>query len=126
MPSTGQDLVRVLRAAGRAAIDYALPPRCPACGAIVGSDRQFCLASWSSLDFLDGPACARCSIPLPHAVPDGDLQCGDCLTDPPISDGAPAAVAYGPPPPTEAFRLKSRWTPGPASVTTGTAEVRAT
>src|SRR3546814_6797219 len=63
-------LLPVLRRAGRAAVDYALPPRCPACGAIVGSDRQFCLACWSSLDFLDGPACARCSIPLPHAVPD--------------------------------------------------------
>src|SRR3546814_3563071 len=62
MHATGQDLVRVLRAAGRAAIDYALPPRCPACGTIVGADRQFCLACWSSLDFLDGPACARCSI----------------------------------------------------------------
>src|SRR3546814_1426336 len=55
-------LLPVLRRAGRAAVDYALPPRCPACGAIVGSDRQFCLACWSSLDFLDGPACARCSI----------------------------------------------------------------
>src|SRR3546814_1804180 len=74
-------LLPVLRRAGRAAVDYALPPRCPACGAIVGSDRQFCLACWSSLDFQDGPACARCSIPLPHAVPDGALQCGACLAD---------------------------------------------
>src|SRR3546814_15155770 len=97
MHATGQDLVRVLRAAGRAAVDYALPPRCPACGAIVGSDRQFCLACWSSLDFLDGPACARCSISLPHAVPDGALQCGACLADPAAFEGGLAAVAAGTP-----------------------------
>ncbi len=106
MHATGQDLVRVLRAAGRAAVDYALPPRCPACGTIVGADRQFCLACWSSLEFLDGPACARCSIPLPHAIPDGDLQCGACLADPPPFEGAPAAVAYGPAARTVALRLK--------------------
>src|SRR3546814_6922596 len=40
-----------LRAATRAIVDYALPPRCPGCGVIVGDDRQFCLACWSSLDF---------------------------------------------------------------------------
>src|SRR3546814_5551460 len=42
-----------LRAATRAIVDYALPPRCPGCGVIVGDDRQFCLACWSSPDFLD-------------------------------------------------------------------------
>src|SRR3546814_8515673 len=89
-----------------AAIDYALPPRCPACGTIVGADRQFCLACWSSLDFLDGPACARCSIPLPTAIPDSDLQCGACLADPPPFEGEPAAVAYGPAARTVALRLK--------------------
>src|SRR3546814_19409881 len=53
-----------LRAATRAIVDYALPPRCPGCGVIVGDDRQFCLACWSSLDFLGGPGCVQCSIPL--------------------------------------------------------------
>lgn len=99
-------LARNLKQAGRAILDYALPPRCPGCGVIVGGDRQFCLACWQSLDFLDGPACARCSIALPRALPGGDMQCGACLAAPPPFDGAPAAVAYGPAARTVALRLK--------------------
>lgn len=95
-----------LRAAGRAIVDYALPPRCPGCGVIVGEDRQFCLTCWSSLDFLDGPSCAHCSIPLPTALPGAPIACGACLASPPPFDGAPAAVAYGPVARTVALRLK--------------------
>ena len=62
---------RWLRIAARAMVDYALPPRCPGCGTIVGADRQFCLGCWSSLHFLDGPACLHCSIPLPTGDTDG-------------------------------------------------------
>ncbi|MGV7119710.1 double zinc ribbon domain-containing protein [Sphingopyxis sp. 550A] len=102
----GRALLRLLRTAGRAAVDYALPPRCPGCGVIVGDDRQFCLSCWSSLHFLDGPACARCSIPLPTALPGGAVECGACMADAPPFDGAPAAVAYGPVARTVALRLK--------------------
>jgi ComF family protein len=104
--NAGQTLFRFLHAAARAAVDYALPPRCPGCGVIVGEDRQFCLSCWSSLHFLDGPACARCSIPLPTALPGGAVECGACMADPPPFDGAPAAVAYGPVARTVALRLK--------------------
>ena len=104
--NAGQTLFRFLRTAGRAAVDYALPPRCPGCGVIVGEDRQFCLTCWSSLHFLDGPACARCSIPLPTALPGGAVECGACMADAPPFDGAPAAVAYGPVARTVALRLK--------------------
>jgi ComF family protein len=95
-----------LRKAARAIVDYALPPRCPGCGVIVGEDRQFCLSCWTSLDFLDGPACSHCSIPLPTALPGGSIACGACLASPPPFDGAPAAVAYGPVARTVALRLK--------------------
>ena len=105
-PVSGGALARPLRGIGRALLDYALPPRCPGCGIIVGEDRQFCLDCWSSLDFLDGPACARCSIPLPMALPEVDVECGACLADPPPFHGAPAAVAYGPTARTVALRLK--------------------
>jgi predicted amidophosphoribosyltransferase len=88
-----ESVLHSLRRAGRAIVDYALPPRCPACGTIVEADRQFCLICWSSLDFLDGPACARCSVPLPLALPGTELECGACLADPPPFEGAPAAVA---------------------------------
>lgn len=102
----GETIVRALRTAGRVVIDYALPPRCPGCGAVVGEDRQFCLTCWSSLHFLDGPACARCSIPLPTALPGNSIECGACMADAPPFDGAPAAVAYGPVARTVALRLK--------------------
>lgn len=105
-PRAGRGLLRLARQAGRAVVDYALPPRCPACGVIVADDRQFCLACWQSLHFLDGPACARCSIPLPTALPGDAVPCGACLADPPPFDGAPAAVAYGPAARTVALRLK--------------------
>ena len=95
-----------LRHAARMIVDYALPPRCPGCGLIVEADRQFCLSCWSSLHFLDGPACMRCSIPLPTALPHGPIECGACLAAPPPFEGAPAAVAYGPVARTVALRLK--------------------
>jgi ComF family protein len=98
--------MRLLRAAARAVVDYALPPRCPGCGVIVEADRQFCLSCWSSLDFLDGPACVSCSIPLPAALPGAPIRCGACLAQPPPFDGAPAAVAYGAVARTVALRLK--------------------
>ncbi len=97
---------RGLRTAARAIVDYALPPRCPGCGGIVGADRQFCLTCWTSLHFLDGPACSRCSVPLPTALPAAPIACGACLASPPPFDGAPAAVAYGPVARTVALRLK--------------------
>lgn len=103
---TGKAVFRALRTAGRAVIDYALPPRCPGCGAVVGEDRQFCLTCWSSLHFLDGPGCARCSIPLPTALPESGIECGACMADAPPFDGAPAVVAYGPVARTVALRLK--------------------
>lgn len=102
----GGAIVRALRGAGRTIVDYALPPRCPGCGVIVGEDRQFCLTCWSSLHFLDGPACARCSIPLPTALTGSVVECGACMADAPPFDGAPAAVAYGPVARTVALRLK--------------------
>ena len=105
-PARAAGLLRGLRHAGRMVIDYALPPRCPACGIIVADDRQFCLDCWQSLEFLDGPACASCSVPLPAAVAGDDLQCGACLVNAPPFDGAPAAVAYGPAARTVALRLK--------------------
>lgn len=95
-----------LRHTGRAMVDYALPPRCPGCGLIVGGDGQFCLDCWTSLQFLDGPACTRCSIPLPAAIPGQPVECGACLADAPPFEGAPSAVAYGPVARTVALRLK--------------------
>ena len=102
----GYSLFRPIRQIGRAVVDYALPPRCPGCGVIVGEDRQFCLTCWTSLHFLDGPACAQCSLPLPTLLPGVSISCGACMASPPPFDGAPAAVAYGAVARTVALRLK--------------------
>lgn len=78
----------------RAIRDFALPPRCPACGVVVEGDHRFCLGCWGKLDFLSGEGCFSCGAPLPANM-FGELQCGRCLSAPPRYDGVRAAVAYG-------------------------------
>lgn len=94
-----------LKAVLRPALDYALPPRCPGCGAIVGQDHGFCLSCWSGMTFLGDPCCARCGIPFPHDMGAG-AECGACLADPPPFDSARAVLAYGDVARTVALRLK--------------------
>lgn len=94
-----------LEAVLRPALDYALPPRCPGCGAIVGQDHGFCLSCWSGMTFLGDPCCARCGVPFPHDMGAG-AQCGACLADPPPFDSARAVLAYGDVARTVALRLK--------------------
>lgn len=72
---------------------FALPPRCPGCGAVTGDDHRFCTLCWDDLRFLGEPWCAACC--RPFEVDRGDSLCGACLSDPPVHDGVRAAVAYG-------------------------------
>lgn len=84
-------------AAGKLArkiVDFALPPRCPGCGAITGDLHNFCLNCWQSLSFLGEPCCDRCGLPFEYESPDR-AECGACLADPPAFDRLRAAVAYG-------------------------------
>lgn len=94
-----------LRAAFRPALDYALPPRCPGCGAIVQEDFAFCLPCWTGMEFLGEPCCARCGAPFDHDMGEG-AECGACLADPPPWDSARAVLAYGDVARTVALRLK--------------------
>lgn len=89
MPATA-----VLRRALRPVLDYALPPRCPGCGTVVGEDHRFCLDCWSAMRFLGPPCCERCGAPFDHDLGEGAL-CGACLADPPVFDRARAVLAYG-------------------------------
>lgn len=98
-------LAPLLKAALRPALDYALPPRCPGCGVIVGEDHAFCLDCWSGMSFLGDPCCTRCAIPFPHDMGEG-AQCADCLADPPPWDSARAVLAYGDVARMVALRLK--------------------
>jgi ComF family protein len=95
LPGTAGDKQAVnLAAPLRYALDFALPPRCPACGTIVSGEGSFCVGCWSRLDFLAGPACAACGLPL-DCNPGEDVRCAACLAEPPHHDGVRAAVAYG-------------------------------
>lgn len=101
------------RSAARSILDFALPPRCPGCGAIIATPHSFCLDCWSALDFLADPCCARCGLPFAFAQGDG-AQCGACLADPPDYDRLRAAVGYGPIARTVALKLKYGGRPGVA------------
>jgi ComF family protein len=103
-------LARVLLAP---VLDYALPPRCPGCGAVSTEPHAFCLACWSSLTFLGAPCCARCGLPFDYSA-EADLLCGGCLAEPPRFDRLRAAVAYGEIPRKVALKLKYGGRPGVA------------
>ncbi|MGN6122553.1 MAG: double zinc ribbon domain-containing protein [Sphingomonas oligoaromativorans] len=110
--------LHVLRSLRSAGLDFALPPRCPGCGAIVDGDHRFCVTCWQSLEFLGSPSCIRCAVPLPHDI-GPDATCAACDRDPPIFDRAAAAVAYGEVARTVALRLKYGRRPGVALTMAG-------
>jgi ComF family protein len=69
-----------LRTLSRWVLDFALPPRCPACGTIVGDVHSFCPDCWKQVEFLGNGGCSTCGLPL--QATDAD-QCGACLARPP-------------------------------------------
>lgn len=85
-------MVRVLlRSAGRWALDFALPPRCASCGAIVSEVHSFCLDCWKTIEFLGHSGCETCGMPLQATE---QRTCGACLARPPRIARTRAAVAY--------------------------------
>jgi ComF family protein len=97
----------------RQLLDFALPPRCPGCGAITQADHSFCLGCWQSLHFLGDPCCTCCGHPFAHESGEGAL-CGACLAYPPRFDRVRAAVAYGEVARKVALKLKYAGRPGVA------------
>ncbi|HEX8061714.1 MAG TPA: ComF family protein [Allosphingosinicella sp.] len=102
------------QAALRQMLDFALPPRCPGCGAITGEPHRFCLDCWGSLTFLGEPCCGRCGLPFAYPGGGGEAECGHCLADPPPFDRLRAAVAYGDVSRQVALKLKYSGRPGVA------------
>ena len=86
--------VRAARTAARKVLDFALPPRCPGCGAITPDEHLFCIACWQKLQFLGEPCCERCGLPFEYDGAFGS-ECGGCIANPPAYDRLRAAVAYG-------------------------------
>ena len=107
-----------LRSVAHAALDFALPPRCPACGVIVGEAHRFCLDCWKQLLFLGEPCCVRCGLPFGYGA-DAAAECGRCLADPPPFDRLRAAVAYGEIARAVALKLKYSGRPGVAETLAG-------
>ncbi|MGE0180401.1 MAG: ComF family protein [Sphingomonas sp.] len=105
--------IQVARSTAHRVLDFALPPRCPACGVIVEAPHRFCLPCWSDLDFLGEPCCAICALPFEYGEA-AERQCAGCLAHPPRFDRLRAAVAYGDIPRQVALKLKYGGRPGVA------------
>jgi ComF family protein len=84
-------VVDAIRTCARWALDFALPPRCPGCGGIVGELHSFCPACWKQVEFLGNGGCRTCGIPLQGTDID---ECAPCLAVPPRIARTRAAVAY--------------------------------
>lgn len=96
----------LLLSAGRLILDFALPPRCPGCGAITAGQQAFCQPCWSQMRFLGDPCCARCGAPFALDPGAEGAECGACIADPPRWNSARAVLAYGDVSRTVAMRLK--------------------
>jgi ComF family protein len=84
-------VVKALRTAARWALDFALPPRCPGCGTIVGEFHSFCADCWRQIEFLGDSGCSTCGLPLQATEA---ASCAVCLAKPPRIARTRAAVAY--------------------------------
>ena len=87
---TGMRLPSLLRAFGKSVLNFALPPRCCGCGAIVDQAHTFFLFFWRSIEFIQG-GCDCCGTPIEST--DIDL-CAACLARKPRIERTRAAVAY--------------------------------
>ncbi len=72
-------------------LDFALPPRCPGCGAIISELHTFCSDCWPQVQFLGDTGCKVCGLPLEGTESE---QCGACLAQPPTIARTRAAVSY--------------------------------
>jgi ComF family protein len=96
-------LFEPIRTCARWTLDFALPPRCPGCGTIVGDVHAFCAGCWTQVEFLGDGGCRTCGLPL--EATDAE-ECGVCLAVPPRIARTRAAVAYDDVSRSLAIRLK--------------------
>jgi len=86
-------LLRLAVAAGSAALNALLPPRCLSCGGAVDRQGGLCPACWTALTFIAPPACVCCGLPFAYAV-EGENLCGACVAAPPRYARARSVVVY--------------------------------
>jgi ComF family protein len=82
-----------LRSTWRFALDFGLPPLCPACRGLVGNDGGLCAACWSRLAFIARPFCERLGTPFGYDPGPGVLST-EAVANPPAFARARAAVRY--------------------------------
>lgn len=85
-------IVKGVKALSRSALDFALPPRCAGCGAIIDDAHGFCPDCWPKVDFLGETGCSVCGLPLEATEA---TTCAPCLAQPPRIARTRSAVAYG-------------------------------
>ena len=86
-------LLAPVRASLRFALDFGLPPLCPACRGLVGNEGGLCAACWAQLSFIAPPLCERLGTPFGYDPGPGVLST-EAITDPPAFARARAAVRY--------------------------------
>jgi len=82
-----------LQRIGRAVVDGVLPPRCLACGEIVGVPDALCSRCWGGITFFAPPWCVVCGLPFPHPMGD-DAVCAACAPERHGWDQARAVLRY--------------------------------
>jgi len=75
------------------ALDFGLPPLCPACRGLVGDDGGLCAACWAQLSFIAPPFCERLGTPFGYDPGRGVLST-EAVANPPAFARARAAVRY--------------------------------
>ena len=86
-------LLAPVRAALGFALDFGLPPLCPACRGLVGDDGGLCAACWAQLSFIAPPFCERLGTPFGYDPGPGVLST-EAIANPPAFARARAAVRY--------------------------------
>jgi ComF family protein len=81
------------RRIGRTLVDGILPPRCLACGTVVGDPDALCGRCWSPMTFFAPPWCAVCGLPFPHPMGEGAV-CADCARERASWDRARSVMRY--------------------------------
>jgi ComF family protein len=81
--------------AGRAALDFLVPPRCAACDEPVAVQGELCPGCFGRTGFISAPMCVRCGVPFASADQGGDEGlCPGCREHPPLFRQARAALRY--------------------------------
>ncbi|HEY8964076.1 MAG TPA: ComF family protein [Alphaproteobacteria bacterium] len=86
--------MQILRKTASAALDFLLPPLCPATGEAVDAHGMVAPEYWSTLRFIRKPHCPKCAIPFPFDMEGEGLICAACLDAPPSFARARAALVY--------------------------------